>query len=126
MIRTTAKILSLSAAALLFSACSQLEKAAETTPAPEAKEAKADFPLKCTINEIASTCRTEPAAKEGFTIYFSHGDQPIFTFTPVGAPTTDRREMVDGSGQKWAMSGHRSFELEEIGGYGNEITVSNP
>lgn len=126
MISTTAKIVSLSAAALLFSACSQPEKAAEPTPAPEAKEAKADFPMKCTLGGVVSTCRTEPAAKEGFTIYFSHADQPIYTFTPVGAPTTDRREMVDGSGQRWAMSGNRSFELEEIGGYGNKITVSNP
>ena len=53
-------------------------------------------------------------------------EQPSFTFTPVGAPTTDRREMVDGSGQRWAMSGHHSFELEEIGGYGNRISVSSP
>ena len=87
---------------------------------------KATWPLDCTINGIVSTCRTEPAAKEGFKVYFSHADQPLFTFTPVGAPTTDRREMVDGSGQKWAMSGHRSFELEEIGGFGNRITVSKP
>ena len=42
------------------------------------------------------------------------------------SPTSDRREMVDGSGQRWAMSGHRSFELEEIGGFGNRITVSYP
>ena len=87
---------------------------------------KAKFPLTCTINEIASTCRTEPAPKDGFTVYFSHAEGPIFTFTPVGAPTTDRREMVDGSGQTWAMSGHRSFELVEIGGFGNRITVSHP
>ena len=85
-----------------------------------------EWPLECTINGIASTCRTEPAAKDGFTVTFSHAEQPSFTFTPVGAPTTDRREMVDGSGQRWAMSGHHSFELEEIGGYGNRITVSSP
>ena len=71
-------------------------------------------------------CRTEPAANDGFTLYFSHGEGPIFSFTPVGVPTTDRREMVDGSGQRWAMSGHHSFELEEIGGNGNRITVSSP
>ena len=86
---------------------------------------KPEWPLECTLNAIASTCRTEPAAKDGFTVTFSHAEQPSFTFTPVGAPTTDRREMVDGSGQRWAMSGHHSFELEEIGGYGNRITVSS-
>ena len=85
-----------------------------------------EWPLDCTINGIASTCRTEPAAKDGFTVTFSHAEQPSFTFTPVGAPTTDRREMVDGSGQRWAMSGHHSFELEEIGGDGNRISVSSP
>lgn len=87
---------------------------------------KPEWPLQCTINGIASTCKTEPAAKDGFTVTFSHAEQPSFTFTPVGAPTTDRREMVDGSGQRWAMSGHHSFELEEIGGDGNRITVSSP
>ena len=83
-------------------------------------------PLACTLNGIASSCRTEPAANDGFRLYFSHGKGPIFSFTPVGVPTTDRREMVDGSGQRWAMSGHHSFELEEIGGNGNRITVSSP
>jgi hypothetical protein len=87
---------------------------------------KATWPLACTLNGIDSTCRTEPAAKDGFTLYFSHAEGPIFSFTPVGVPTTDRREMVDGSGQRWAMSGHHSFELEEIGGNGNRITVSSP
>ena len=87
---------------------------------------KPEWPLECTLNAIASTCRTEPAAKDGFTVTFSHAEQPSFTFTPVGAPTTDRREMVDGSGQRWAMSGHHSFELEEIDGYGNRISVSSP
>ena len=87
---------------------------------------KATWPLACTLNGIASTCRTEPAAKDGFRLYFSHAEGPMFSFTPVGAPTTDRREMVDGSGQRWAMSGHHSFELEEIGGNGNRITVSRP
>ncbi len=89
-------------------------------------QAKATWPLACTLNGIASTCRTEPAANDGFRLYFSHGEGPIFSFTPVGVPTTDRREMVDGSGQRWAMSGHHSFELEEIGGNGNRITVSSP
>ncbi len=83
-------------------------------------------PLQCTINGIESTCRTEPASEDGFTVYFSNAEQPIFTFTPVGAPTTDRREMVDRSGQRWAISGHHSFELEEIGGYGSRIMVSSP
>lgn len=87
---------------------------------------KATWPLACTINGIASTCRTETAAKGGFTLYFSHAEGPMFSFTAVGPPTTDRREMVDGSGQRWAMSGHHSFELEEIGGNGNRITVSSP
>ena len=86
----------------------------------------ARFPLTCTLNAIASTCRTEPAANDGFTVIFSHAEGPTFTFTPVGAPTTDRREMVDGTGQRWAMTGHHTFELEEIGGYGNRITVSKP
>lgn len=98
----------------------------DLTALSEEQASKPQWPLQCTLNEIASTCRTEPAAKDGFTIYFSHAEQPIFTFTPVGAPTTDRREMVDSSGQRWAMSGHHSFELEEIGGYGNRITVSSP
>ena len=87
---------------------------------------KPTWPLACTLNGIASSCRTEPAANDGFRLYFSHGESPIFSFTPVGVPTTDRREMVDGSGQRWAMSGHHSFELEEIGGNGNRITVSSP
>ena len=89
-------------------------------------QAKASWPLACTLNGIASSCRTEPAAKDGFRLYFSHGEGPMFSFTPVGVPTTDRREMMDGSGQRWAMSGHHSFELEEIGGNGNRITVSSP
>ena len=92
---------------------------------PTAKD-QAKWPLSCTINEINSTCRVEPAANSGFTVFFSHAEEPIFTFTPVGAPTTDRQAMVDGSGRRWAMSGHHSFELEEIGGYGNTITVSSP
>ena len=84
------------------------------------------MPWQCTINGIESTCRTEPAAEDSFTVYFSNAEQPIFTFTPVGAPTTDRREMVDSSGQRWAMSGHHSFELEEIDGYENQNIVSSP
>ena len=44
----------------------------------------------------------------------------IFVLTLVGeATSTDRREMVDSSGTRWGMSGHHSFEREEIGGYGN-------
>jgi hypothetical protein len=34
--------------------------------------------------------------------------------------------MVDSTGTRWAMSGHHSFQLEEIGGYGNKIEVSAP
>lgn len=86
----------------------------------------ARWPLACTLNGLVSTCRTEPAKQGGFTVLFSHGDQPSFTFTPVGAPTTDRREMIDGTGQRWAMRGHHSLELEEINGSGNKISVSNP
>ena len=142
MIRNLAKILFLSAAALLFSGCSQQEDIAKYSlvgadaqtarPAPDIYGGKppiqdaAKWPLTCTINGMASTCRTEPAVNSGFTIYFSHAEGPIYTFTPVGIATTDRREMVDGSGQKWAMSGNRSFQLEEIGGYGNRITVTSP
>ena len=84
------------------------------------------FPLKCQLNEIASTCRTEPNKEGGFVLFFSHGDQPIFDLTPVGPPTTDRREMVDSTGKRWAMSGHHSFVLEEIGGFGNTISVTSP
>ena len=84
------------------------------------------FPLKCQLNEITSTCRTKPNKEGGFVLFFSHGDQPIFDLTPVGPPTTDRREMVDSTGKRWAMSGHHSFVLEEIGGFGNTISVTSP
>ena len=84
------------------------------------------FPLQCQLNKIASTCRTEPDKAGGYVLFFSHGDQPIFDLTPVGPPTTDRREMVDSTGKRWAMSGHHSFVLEEIGGFGNSISVSSP
>ena len=103
--------------AVLLGACSSQQQAPE-----QAKSAE----LQCTLNAIKSTCTTSPAANGGFTIEFSHGDKPSYTFTPVGEPTTDKRVMVDQSGQRWEMSGHHSFELEEIGGYDNEITVSNP
>ena len=134
MNRITRPLMAPLAAAVLLGACSQPKpdrtalgkEQASNEQASNEQASKPQWPLQCTLNEIASTCRTEPAAKDGFTVYFSHAEQPIFTFTPVGAPTTDRREMVDSSGQRWAMSGHHSFELEEIGGDGNRITVSSP
>ena len=96
-------------------------------PGPKVEtKAMNSFPLKCQLNEIASTCRTKPNKEGGFVLFFSHGDQPIFDLTPVGPPTTDRQEMVDSTGKRWAMSGHHSFVLEEIGGFGNTISVTSP
>lgn len=82
--------------------------------------------MTCQLNEVASTCRTEPTANDGFTLFFSHAEGPVYTFTPVGPATTDKREMVDSTGTRWLMSGHLSFELEEVGGFGNRISVSAP
>ena len=84
------------------------------------------FPLKCQLNKIASTCRTEPNKAGGFALFFSHGDKPIFDITPVGPATTDHREMVDRKGTRWEMSGHHSFVLEEIGSFANTISISRP
>ena len=92
---------------------------------PEIKTTQS-FPLQCQLNKIASTCRTEPYKAEGFVLFFSHGDQPSIALMPVGPPTTDRRVMIDSTGKRWAMSGHHSFVLEEIGGFGNSISVSSP
>ena len=102
-----------------------------TATEPTANKDTADkstdqWPLTCQLNEVASTCRTEPAANDGFTLFFSHAEGPVYTFTPVGPATTDKREMVDSTGTRWLMSGHRSFELEEVGGFGNRISVSAP
>ena len=57
---------------------------------------------------------------------FSHGVMPVYVFTPVQASNTDRKMWIDGSGQKWAMSGDRVVQLKEIGGNGNKITVVKP
>ena len=84
------------------------------------------FPLKCQLNEIASTCRTEPNQSGGFVLFFSHGDQPMFDLTPISPATIDRRVMVDSTGTRWSMSGHQSFILEEINGFGNSISVNSP
>lgn len=142
--KTSAFLLS---SALLLAACTPTQtdttasSSTSTIPKPAATEPPADkataekstaekntdqWPLTCQLNDVASTCRTEPAAKEGFTLFFSHAEGPIYTFTPVGPATTDKREMVDSTGTRWLMSGHRSFELEEIGGFGNRISVSAP
>ena len=128
--------------ALLLAACTQTKpdttagNTTSTIPKPTATEPTAEqttagksahqWPLTCQLNDVASTCRTEPAAKEGFTLFFSHAEGPVYTFTPVGPATTDKREMVDSNGTRWLMSGHRSFELEEVGGFGNRISVSAP
>ena len=106
--------------ALLLAACGG------QAPEPATPRSEADFPLACSLNAVMSSCRITPGSDGGFTLAFSHADQPMFVLTPVGQPTTDRREMVDSTGTRWAMSGHHSFELEEIGGYGNRITVSSP
>ncbi len=96
-------------------------------PGPKAQSPTSkNFPLPCQLNQVVSTCRTEPNKTGGFVLFFSHADQPIFDVTPVGPATTDRREMVDSTGKRWAMSGHHSFVLDEIGGDGNQIQVSNP
>jgi len=142
--KTSAFLLS---SALLLAACTQTKpdttagSTQSTIPNPAATELTADkatagkstaekntnqWPLTCQLNEVASTCRTEPAANDGFTLFFSHAEGPVYTFTPVGPATTDKREMVDSTGTRWLMSGHRSFELEEIGGFGNRISVSAP
>jgi hypothetical protein len=96
-------------------------------PAPKtAPKVSKAYPLQCWLNTVASTCKTTPTAKGGFRLEFSHADQPIYTLTPVGPATTDRQEMVDSTGTRWPMSGHHSFELEEVGGFGNRISVSAP
>ena len=111
------------------SSTSTIPKPADTEPTADkatAEKSTDQWPLACQLNDVASTCRTEPAAKEGFTLFFSHAEGPMYTFTPVGPATTDKREMVDSTGTRWLMSGHRSFELEEVGGFGNRISVSAP
>jgi hypothetical protein len=96
-------------------------------PAPKAApKVSSAYPLLCWLNTVASTCRTTPTAKGGFRLAFSHADKPLYTLTPVGPATTDRQEMVDSTGTRWMRRGHRSFQLEEIGGYGNIIEVSAP
>ena len=112
------------ATALLLAACGG--KAPEPATPTDTTSSEADFPLACSLNAVMSSCRITPGSDGGFTLAFSHADQPMFVLTPVGEPSTDRREMVDSTGRRWAMSGHHSFELEEIGGYGNRITVSSP
>ena len=137
--KTSAFLLS---SALLLAACTQTKpdstagSTQSTIPNPAATEPTGEkstaekntdqWPLTCQLNEVTSTCRTEPGANDGFTLFFSHAEGPIYTFTPVGPATTDKREMVDSTGTRWLMSGHRSFELEEIGGFGNRISVSAP
>ena len=110
--------------ALLLAACTQTKP--DTTAGSTTEKTTDQWPLTCQLNEVASTCRTEPAANDGFTLFFSHAEGPIYTFTPVGPATTDKREMVDSTGTRWLMSGHRSFEREEVGGFGNRISVSAP
>ena len=48
----------------------------DLTALREEQASKPQWPLQCTLNEIASTCRTEPAAKDGFTIDFSYDRSP--------------------------------------------------
>ena len=49
-----------------------------------------------------------------------------FRPAPGSKATTDRRPMVDDQGTRYLMSGHHSFVLEEVGGYGNVIEVEVP
>ena len=84
------------------------------------------YPLRCGLNDLTSSCHTSPVDGGGFRLEFSHADQPVFTFKRIGAATTDGQLMESDTGVKWRMTGHRSFELVEVGGFGNRIWVSAP
>lgn len=76
-------------------------------------------------------CRIGPlkGVKDGFFIRFDGTYDAYwgnFRPAPGSQPTTDRRPMVDDQGTRYLMSGHHSFTLEEVGGYGNVIEVAVP
>ena len=83
-------------------------------------------PVRCRMNAHTDTCLITPAPRDGFQIRFQGGDQAIFVFTPAGAPTTLNRPMKDAQGRTWLMTGHHSFTLREVGGFGNVIEVTAP
>lgn len=76
-------------------------------------------------------CRIGPlqGVKDGFFIRFDGTYDAYwgnFRPAPGSQPTTDRRPMVDDQGNRYLMSGHHSFVLEEVGGFGNVIEVELP
>jgi len=75
------------------------------------------------MNSSKQTCTITPWGKDGMEIVFSGG--ALFHFAPAGPATTDKRRMRDEQGRIWLMSGNRSFELVEQGGFGNKIAVSS-
>lgn len=88
--------------------------------------AGAATPVRCRMNTHTDTCVITPEPKDGFRIQFQGGDQAFFVFTPSGPPTTLNRRMKDAQGRTWLMTGHHSFTLKEVGGYGNVIEVIAP
>ena len=85
--------------------------------------ASAGQTVDCWVNNKKQTCTITPKGKDGMEIVFSGG--AIFSFVPAGPATTDQRRMRDEQGRIWLMSGNRSFELVEQGGFGNKISVSS-
>ena len=85
--------------------------------------ANAQQSVDCWLNDQKQLCTIKPSGKGGMEISFSGG--AIYRFVPAGPPTTEQRLMRDERGNKWLMSGHHSFELEEQGGYRNRISVSS-
>jgi hypothetical protein len=79
--------------------------------------------VDCWINGNKQTCTITPWGKDGMEIDFSGG--ALFRFAPASPATTDKRRMRDEQGRIWLMSGNRSFELVEQGGFGNKISVSS-
>lgn len=85
--------------------------------------ASAQQTVDCWVNNNKQTCTITPWGKDGMEIVFSGGS--LFRFVPAGPATTDKRRMRDEQGRIWLMSGNRSFELVEQGGFGNKISVSS-
>lgn len=85
--------------------------------------ASAEQTVDCWVNGNKQTCTITPWGKDGMEIVFSGG--ALFRFVPAGPATTVKRRMRDEQGRFWLMSGNRSFELVEQGGFGNKIAVSN-
>jgi len=78
--------------------------------------ASAEQTVDCWVNGNKQTCTITPWGKDGMEIVFSGG--ALFRFAPAGPATTDKRRMRDEQGRLWLMSGNRSFELVEQGGFG--------